>query len=143
MSSARARRQQRGRACGAPPHGTWHAGPRAAALTQDRFITVYGRKPVLEALADPALDVDKVIVADNARGPEIRDIERPRGGAGSRCSRRRRSGSRYSPATAGTTRGARRCRRPRMQRLVTALEADAVGGTVLILDGITTRPMSG
>ncbi len=42
---------------------------------KDRFITVYGRKPVLEALADPALDVDKVIVADNARGPEIKDIE--------------------------------------------------------------------
>ena len=41
-------------------------GPVPQPSPKDRFITVYGRKPVLEALADPALDVDKVIVADNA-----------------------------------------------------------------------------
>ena len=33
---------------------------------RDRFITVYGRKPVLEALADRRLAVEKVLVADNA-----------------------------------------------------------------------------
>lgn len=43
---------------------------------KDRFITVYGRKPVLEALADPQLDVDKVILADTARGAGAAEIER-------------------------------------------------------------------
>lgn len=42
---------------------------------KDTFITVYGRKPVLEALADPELAVDKVIVADTARGASLREIE--------------------------------------------------------------------
>jgi len=41
---------------------------------KDRFITVYGRKPVMEALADPALTVDKVIIADNARGSSVNEI---------------------------------------------------------------------
>jgi len=35
---------------------------------KDRFITVYGRKPVLEALANPTLAVDKVLVAQGSRG---------------------------------------------------------------------------
>src|SRR5690349_5662144 len=42
---------------------------------KDTYITVYGRKPVLEALADPSLTVDKVIVADNACGESLREIE--------------------------------------------------------------------
>jgi len=37
-------------------------------------VTVYGRKPVLEALADGGLVVDKVLLADNARGPAVREI---------------------------------------------------------------------
>ena len=41
---------------------------------KDRFVTVYGRKPVLEALADRALAVDKVVLAENARGPAVREI---------------------------------------------------------------------
>jgi 23S rRNA (guanosine2251-2'-O)-methyltransferase len=41
---------------------------------KDTYITVYGRKPVLEALADPALTVDKVIAADNARGNSLSEI---------------------------------------------------------------------
>ncbi|MEQ3550753.1 RNA methyltransferase [Pseudonocardia nematodicida] len=41
---------------------------------KDRFITVYGRKPVLEALADDGLDVDKVVLADTVRGPGEREI---------------------------------------------------------------------
>jgi 23S rRNA (guanosine2251-2'-O)-methyltransferase len=35
---------------------------------KDTYITVYGRKPVLEALTDPSLTVDKIITADNVRG---------------------------------------------------------------------------
>jgi 23S rRNA (guanosine2251-2'-O)-methyltransferase len=37
-----------------------------AVYPRDRFITVYGRKPVLEVLMDPALAVDKVVLADTA-----------------------------------------------------------------------------
>ncbi|MGI8794004.1 MAG: RNA methyltransferase substrate-binding domain-containing protein, partial [Acidimicrobiales bacterium] len=43
---------------------------------RDRFITVYGRQAVLEALADPALPVDKVLLADNARGNHAEEILR-------------------------------------------------------------------
>jgi 23S rRNA (guanosine2251-2'-O)-methyltransferase len=39
---------------------------------KDKFVTVYGRKPVLEALDDPRLDVDKVMLADTARGAAAR-----------------------------------------------------------------------
>src|SRR5918997_6898889 len=41
---------------------------------KDTFITVYGRKPVLEALGDDALRVDKVVLADEARGEPVRAI---------------------------------------------------------------------
>ncbi|XVS63654.1 TrmH family RNA methyltransferase [Actinosynnema sp. CA-299493] len=41
---------------------------------KDKFVTVYGRKPVLEALDDPRLEVDKVVLADTARGPAAREI---------------------------------------------------------------------
>jgi 23S rRNA (guanosine2251-2'-O)-methyltransferase len=48
-----------------------HVPPRSP---KDTFITVYGRKPVMEALSDPTLTVDKVIVADNARGSSMSEI---------------------------------------------------------------------
>jgi 23S rRNA (guanosine2251-2'-O)-methyltransferase len=41
---------------------------------KDTFITVYGRKPVLEALDDPDLRVDKVIMAEGLRGAPVREI---------------------------------------------------------------------
>jgi 23S rRNA (guanosine2251-2'-O)-methyltransferase len=41
---------------------------------KDTFITVYGRKPVLEALGDAGLAVDKVVLADDARGEPVRAI---------------------------------------------------------------------
>ncbi len=46
----------------------------AGTSPKDRFVTVYGRKPVLEALADPDLQVDKVILADTVRGSSAREI---------------------------------------------------------------------
>ena len=36
-----------------------------ARSPKDTFITVYGRKPVQEALDDPDLQVDKVVLADD------------------------------------------------------------------------------
>ena len=41
---------------------------------RDRFITVYGRKPVLEALAAPDLTCNKVLIADRARGDSVSEI---------------------------------------------------------------------
>ena len=41
---------------------------------KDRFITVYGRKPVQEALDDPGLHVDKVVVAEGLRGDPVRAV---------------------------------------------------------------------
>lgn len=41
---------------------------------KDTYITVYGRKPVLEALDDVDLRVDKVIVAEGLRGDPVRAI---------------------------------------------------------------------
>ncbi|MDQ4020959.1 MAG: RNA methyltransferase [Actinomycetota bacterium] len=47
---------------------------RQAISPRDVFITVYGRKPVLEALTDSALTVDKVVVAEQARGDTLQEI---------------------------------------------------------------------
>ena len=41
---------------------------------RDRFITIYGRIPVLEALRDPRLPIEKVLVARQARGAGIEEI---------------------------------------------------------------------
>jgi 23S rRNA (guanosine2251-2'-O)-methyltransferase len=46
----------------------------SARSPKDTFITVYGRKPVLEALGDASLRVDKVILAENVRGESARAI---------------------------------------------------------------------
>jgi 23S rRNA (guanosine2251-2'-O)-methyltransferase len=43
---------------------------------RDRFITVYGRKPVLEVLEDSALSVERVFVARGAKGDIVREIRR-------------------------------------------------------------------
>ena len=45
-----------------------------ARSPKDTFITVYGRKPVQEALDDGELHVDKVVLADDARGEPVRAI---------------------------------------------------------------------
>ncbi len=50
------------------------AGVVSATSPRDRYITIYGRMPVLEALQKPDLDVAKVIIADNAHGRAIDQI---------------------------------------------------------------------
>lgn len=47
---------------------------QGSASPRDTFITVYGRKPVLAALTDPALRIDKVLMAEHAQGETVRDI---------------------------------------------------------------------
>src|ERR687884_2247214 len=57
-------------------------GTDAERSPKDTFITVYGRMPVLEVLQDPSLTVDKVLLADGARGDSldrIRELARERG----------------------------------------------------------------
>ncbi|SMC69234.1 TrmH family RNA methyltransferase [Lentzea albidocapillata] len=105
---------------------------------KDRFVTVYGRKPVLEALDDPALTVDKVVLADTARGPaarEILDAARTRGVAVQRATAQRvkvlaGNGKQDQGVLADVV-------APRMKPLALALEEGSLR-SVLVLDGITT-----
>jgi 23S rRNA (guanosine2251-2'-O)-methyltransferase len=104
---------------------------------KDRFVTVFGRKPVLEALADRRLDVDKVILADNARGAaagEIIDAARARSVRVERASAHRvkvlaGNGKQDQGVLADIV-------APRMRRLADGLASRPA--TVLVLDGITT-----
>jgi 23S rRNA (guanosine2251-2'-O)-methyltransferase len=107
---------------------------------KDRFLTVYGRKPVLEALADLDLRVDKVILAEGMQGPIVREI---REAAADRAVRVHRASPHRVKVLAGNGRQdqgvvadvvARR-----MRPLADALESAAQAPrTVLLLDGITT-----
>jgi 23S rRNA (guanosine2251-2'-O)-methyltransferase len=51
--------------------GTQRGGTRPGRSPKDTFITIYGRMPVLEVLQDDSLQVDKLIVADNAQGENL------------------------------------------------------------------------
>ncbi|MCE6999312.1 RNA methyltransferase [Saccharothrix sp. S26] len=104
---------------------------------KDKFVTVYGRKPVLEALDDPRLEVDKVVLADTARGPaarEILDAAGRRGVAVQRASAQRvkvlaGNGKQDQGVLADVV-------APRMRPLAAALRDRP--RSVLVLDGITT-----
>ncbi len=105
---------------------------------KDRFITVYGRNPVHEVLLDPALHVDKVVVAEGAHGPgisEIRQAARKRGivvqsASAERVKKLAGNGRQDQGVFADVV-------APRMLPLDIAL-AHADLSTVLVLDGITT-----
>ncbi|HVF33379.1 MAG TPA: RNA methyltransferase [Acidimicrobiales bacterium] len=104
---------------------------------RDRFITVYGRKPVLEALADDRLSVDKVMVADNAGGPQITQLLREA---------RRRGVEVLRVPAARVTKVSRNGRQdqgvvadlvaPSLRRLTDEVAA-GLDGAVLVLDGVT------
>jgi 23S rRNA (guanosine2251-2'-O)-methyltransferase len=104
---------------------------------KDRFVTVFGRKPVLEALADRRLDVDKVMLADNARGAAAKEII---DAAAARSVRVERASAHRVKVLAGNGKQDQGVLAdvvaPRMRRLVEAL-ADRPA-RVLVLDGITT-----
>jgi 23S rRNA (guanosine2251-2'-O)-methyltransferase len=105
---------------------------------KDRFLTVFGRKPVLEALADAELRVDKVILADNARGAAAREII---DAASSRSVPVERASAHRVKVLAGNGKQDQGVLAdvvaPRMRRLSDALAAGGLS-TVLVLDGITT-----
>ncbi|GAA1234145.1 RNA methyltransferase [Prauserella halophila] len=106
---------------------------------KDRFFTVYGRKPVLEALADPELEVDKVILADTATGPAVSEIRQAATGAGvdvQRASAHRvkvlaGNGKQDQGVLADVV-------APRMRPLAQALTDRNPPAPLLLLDGITT-----
>ncbi|MFO7191267.1 MULTISPECIES: RNA methyltransferase [Thermocrispum] len=105
---------------------------------KDRFVTVYGRKPVLEALADESLTIDKVVLAEGSRGPvvsQIRKAARARGVPVTTASAHRvkvlaGNGKQDQGVLADVV-------APRMRPLADALDKDAPRRMVL-LDGITT-----
>jgi 23S rRNA (guanosine2251-2'-O)-methyltransferase len=109
------------------------------ASPKDRFVTVYGRKPVLEALGDTALQVDKVVLADTARGPaarEILDAAAARGVDVQRATAQRvkvlaGNGKQDQGVLADVV-------APRMKLLEDALAGPRPPRGVLLLDGITT-----
>lgn len=115
---------------------TDHAAPTTSP--KDRFITVYGRNPVHEVLLDSELEVDKVVIAEGARGAgisEIRQAAKRRGlpvqyASAERVKKLAGNGRQDQGVFADVV-------APRMRTLETAL---AGGGlrTVLVLDGVTT-----
>jgi 23S rRNA (guanosine2251-2'-O)-methyltransferase len=107
---------------------------------KDRFITVYGRNPVHEVLLDDTLVVDKVVIAEGARGEGIREIR-------SAARRRGLDVQVASPERVKKLAGNGRQDQgvfadvvaPRMRPLDAALDADGAAlRTVLVLDGLTT-----
>ncbi|MEC3980682.1 TrmH family RNA methyltransferase [Amycolatopsis sp. H20-H5] len=114
-------------------------GDDAAISPKDRFLTVYGRKPVLEALADAALEVDKVILSDTVRGQganEILQAAKTAGVAVQRASPHRvkvlaGNGKQDQGVLADVV-------VPRMRSLHAALSEGRPPSRVLLLDGITT-----
>jgi 23S rRNA (guanosine2251-2'-O)-methyltransferase len=109
---------------------------------RDTFITVFGRKPVIEALADPDLEVDKVVLARGARDRSAAEILRladERGvrvlrDSAERVTRLSRSGRHDQGVVADV-------RAPRMATLDGWLEPlrsqPAEARAVLVLDGVT------
>jgi 23S rRNA (guanosine2251-2'-O)-methyltransferase len=105
---------------------------------KDRFITVYGRNPVQEVLSDDDLEVDKVVIAEGARGAgisEIRQLARRRGltlqsASAERVKKLAGNGRQDQGVFADVV-------APRMLPLDVAL-AERSLRTVLVLDGITT-----
>ena len=114
-------------------------GDESTISPKDRFLTVYGRKPVLEALADESLRVDKVILADTARGPGAAEIQHAAKAAGvpvQRASAHRvkvlaGNGKQDQGVLADVV-------APRMRALAAALADRRPPARVLLLDGITT-----
>jgi 23S rRNA (guanosine2251-2'-O)-methyltransferase len=106
---------------------------------KDRFVTVYGRKPVLEALADQRLAIDKIVLADTARGAAATEIIRA---AGDRGVPVRRASAQRVKVLAGNGKQDQGVLAdvvaPRMRPLSAALSAAHRPRSVLLLDGITT-----
>lgn len=107
---------------------------------RDRFVTIYGRKPVLEALTDLELRVDKVVIAEGAGGSAIDEIKEA---AGDRAVRIQRATPHRVKVLAGNGRHDQGVLADvvarRMRPLDDALADPATAPrSVLLLDGLTT-----
>jgi len=107
---------------------------------KDTFITVYGRRAVLEALGDATLGVDKVILAEDQRGEPVRAIlaaARARGVPVQRASAHRvkvlAGNGRHDQGVLADVLA------PRMAPLAEFLDGldPAAAAAVLVLDGVT------
>lgn len=106
---------------------------------RDKFLTVYGRKPVLAALADPSLDVDKVVLADNARGHTVDEIRASAASAGVPVQRASPHRVKVLAGNGKQDQGTLAdVIAPRMRPLQTALHSTEPPQRVVLLDGITT-----
>lgn len=115
-------------------------GVSGSISPKDRFLTVYGRKPVLEALRDHDLQVDKVVLAEGLRGPNIDEIKEA---AGDRAVRVQRATAQRVKVLAGNGRHDQGVLADviakRMRPLEDALSEPArTPRSVLLLDGLTT-----
>lgn len=114
-------------------------GDESTVSPKDRFLTVYGRKPVLEALADDGLRVDKVILADTARGPGATEIQRAAKAAGVAVQRASAHRVKVLAGNGKQDQGVLAdVVAPRMRALEAALSDRRPPSRVLLLDGITT-----
>jgi len=106
---------------------------------RDRFVTIYGRKPVLEALLDSSLRVDKVLLAHRADGGLVARIVRAAAERGvelrrvapKQVTRLSRNGRQDQGVAADIV-------AQRMRPLEAFLEAPPERATVMLLDGVTT-----
>jgi 23S rRNA (guanosine2251-2'-O)-methyltransferase len=114
-------------------------GDESTVSPKDRFLTVYGRKPVLEALADEGLRVDKVILADTARGPGAAEIQHAAKAAGVTVQRASAHRVKVLAGNGKQDQGVLAdVVAPRMRALEAALSDRHPPSRVLLLDGITT-----
>lgn len=116
-------------------------GRLAAAVSEpsprDRFVTVYGRNPVLEALADLRLTVDKLLIADNARGQGVDELVAAAGRRGVEVRRvPQRQVTRISRNSRHDQGVVADVVAPALRRLAPEVAA-TLSGPVLVLDGIT------
>lgn len=107
---------------------------------KDRFVTVYGRKPVLEALGDLDVRVDKVVLAEGLHGRVIDEIKEA---AADRAVAVQRASAQRVKVLAGNGRHDQGVAADvvalGMRRLTDALEEPArAPRSVFLLDGLTT-----
>lgn len=114
---------------------------------RDAFITVYGRKPVLEVVEQGDVDVDKVVVDERARGPWLEELEghcRRRGIPLLRTSAKEVTRiSRNAKQDQGCVADVRAPKMDSLERSLARLdesrgEGASRGAALLVLDGITT-----
>ncbi|GAA4866069.1 RNA methyltransferase [Saccharopolyspora rosea] len=112
----------------------------AEVSPKDRFVTVYGRKPVLEALADFDLRVDKVVIAEGLGGAVIEEIKEA---AADRAVRVQRASAHRVKVLAGNGRHDQGVVADVVARKMRPLD-DALADpahaprNILLLDGLTT-----